>query len=90
MLTHDKLTANKWKREHRRRRLKAFKRRLQATYGPRMGEQFYRIARKGAKRRGLVEQFKRRFPAPQDLPKLVPLVKKPSRLPFWRKALGGA
>lgn len=73
MLTHKRLATKRWKKELKRRALRAMKRRLQGTYGPSLGEHFYRLARASSGRQQLVRQFMKRGASRPPLPRMVPM-----------------
>lgn len=51
------LTAKKWRKELKRRKLRAFRRRLMATCGPMLGNEFYSKNRKAAHERQILREL---------------------------------
>ena len=88
-MTHDKLTKKRWRRELKRRALRALRRRLMAQCGTTLGQTFYDQSRVASRRRGLVRQFKQR-PQPAVKTSVPKMVEAPQQKPSFFRRLFGA
>lgn len=87
MLSLQAFNDKKWRKELKRRKLRAYRHRIMAQFGPTLGQHIYDSERAQSKGQELVRRYIRRSDERPRLPKMVPMGPEPQRekKSLWRR-----